>query len=272
MKLGIIHAYPYIYEENFAFAKKNGIDGLEFTVDVGMDVKGFLDSIPTYKKWGEDYSRKILSLGRWGSKRIDEDGSINADELENDKKLIAAASELGCPVFNCGCNYVESKTLQENYETAIDYFSRLVEYGNSQNIKIAVYNCHWENFVTGPEQWDAILPKVEGLGIKYDPSHNVSYCKNYSEYLGEMAKYGDKFYHFHVKGMLIIDGERYDDPPAGLDLISWGAVFDVLYTKNYEGTVSIEPHSKYWKGTRGKWGIEFTVKHIKQFIMPEDYK
>lgn len=270
MKLGIIYPFPYIDKESFAFAQKLGLDGLEFTVDTGNKSEDFVKTIPSLKLWKDKYHQNILSMGRWGSCRVDDDGNINEAELQNDLNLINAASELACPVFNCGCNYAKNRTLEENYDIAISYFKKLVEYGNSKNVKIAVYNCHWENYVTSPKEWDAILPKVPGLGIKYDPTHNIRYSKCYDEYLLEMALYGDKFYHFHIKGTLLIDGERYDDPPAGMDLINWGAVFDILYTKNYKGTVSIEPHSAYWKGVRGKWGVQFTTEYIKKFIMPED--
>ena len=35
--------------------------------------------------------------------------------------------------------------------------------------------------------------------------------------------------------------------------------------------LSIEPHSAHWMGTRGQWGVEFTIKFITPYIMPEDY-
>ena len=37
------------------------------------------------------------------------------------------------------------------------------------------------------------------------------------------------------------------------------------------GMLSIEPHSNHWMGTRGQWGVEFTIKFITPLIMPEDY-
>lgn len=59
--------------------------------------------------------------------------------------------------------------------------------------------------------------------------------------------------------------------PVGLDQTNWGAVMDVLYTVGYNGMLSIEPHSGYWMGVRGQWGVEFTINYIKPYIMPEDY-
>jgi hypothetical protein len=47
---------------------------------------------------------------------------------------------------------------------------------------------------------------------------------------------------------------------------------DILYTKDYNGMLSIEPHSSYWKGKKGQWGIDFTINYIRPFVMPEDYE
>ena len=47
---------------------------------------------------------------------------------------------------------------------------------------------------------------------------------------------------------------------------------DILYTKDYDGMLSIEPHSHYWTGKKGQWGIDFTINYFKPFIMPENYE
>ena len=270
MKFGIICSYEH--EKTFENVKKLGLDGMEFTVNHNIDSNEFLKQVPAIKEKLEKYGLSALSTGCWGMKRVDADGNIIAEALQHDFNVIDSAQSLGCPVFNCGCNYAENRTLEENYDIATDYFSKLIDYAKGKNVKIAVYNCHWENFVISPEQWDVVLKRLPELGIKYDPSHCISRTLSYDHYLSEMARYGDRFYHFHVKGMLLVDGKRYDDPPAGMDGINWGAVFDILYTKNYNGAVSYEPHSAYWQGNRGRWGIDFSVEYIRKFIMPEDYE
>ncbi len=45
----------------------------------------------------------------------------------------------------------------------------------------------------------------------------------------------------------------------------------ILYNSHYNGMLSIEPHSNHWMGTRGQWGVEYTIKFITPLIMPEDY-
>lgn len=70
---------------------------------------------------------------------------------------------------------------------------------------------------------------LKDLWIKYDPSHS-RYAKG-ADYLSEMKKWGDRFAHVHIKGSMLIDGERFDDPPAGMDQTDWGAFMAVLYAK-----------------------------------------
>lgn len=270
MKLGIIASYQE--EKTFETVKNLGLDGIEFTVNFNKDSKQFLEDIPEIARRMEKYGLTTLSTGRWGMKRVDDDGKVISEALEHDKNVILGAHKLGCPVFNCGCNYAKNLTLKQNLEVAYDYFSTLIDYADDKNVKIAVYNCEWENFVIDPTTWRVLLPALPKLGIKYDPSHSIEHTHDYKEYLPEMAEFGDRFYHFHVKGSLFINGEHYDDPPAGMDGINWGAVFDILYTKNYDGAVCYEPHSKYWVGAKGRWAIDFSLNYIKPFFMPEDYK
>ena len=269
MKLGIICSFQN--EKTFDVVKTLGVDGVEFTVNHNIDSKAFLEGAPAIRKALSDRGLATLSVGRWGMKRLDDDGHILPEALEHDKNVIASAEVLGCGVFNCGVNAAKNLNRKQNLEMAYEYFGKLLDFAADKGVKIAAFNCDWENFVVGPAEWDVLLPALPALGIKYDPSHAIGRAKGYGTYLSEMKRYGDRFHHFHVKGALYIDGERYDDPPAGMDGINWGAVFDLLYTKNYAGTVSYEPHSPYWTGSKGRWAIDFSLAYIKPFLMPEDY-
>ena len=35
--------------------------------------------------------------------------------------------------------------------------------------------------------------------------------------------------------------------------------------------LSIEPHSNFWHGKKGQWGVDFTIDYFSPMIMPEDY-
>ncbi len=265
MYLGIIGGWD---EHSFAYVAKKGLHGVEFCCNHyhdSMEVAGHVNEILEYSK---RYDVKVGAIGRWGEKRIDDNGEIIPSALQHDKNLIDAASALGCPVYNVGCNEVPGKTFEENCAIAIEYFRILIDYAKDKNVKICIFNCHWENFVVDDAAWSVVLGALPELGIKYDTSH----CRGRGgDYLSEMKKWGDRICHFHIKGSLYIDGERYDDPPAGLDQVNWGAVMNVLYTKHYNGMLSIEPHSANWRGVLGQWGVDFTIRFITPYIMPEDY-
>jgi sugar phosphate isomerase/epimerase len=54
-----------------------------------------------------------------------------------------------------------------------------------------------------------------------------------------------------------------------MDDLKWGSIFAGLYSHNYDGCLSIEPHSAAWRGDteRGKAGIRYTIDYISKFIM-----
>lgn len=260
MKLGIIGGPN---EESFKDAKQKGLEFLEFCINIGYDTKKFFNDIENIKSWIEEYNVKVASIGRWGTDRIDAKGKIIEEELEMSYKLIDAASQVGCENFVCGCNYIEELSYYENCTAAINYFSKLIEYGKTKNVKISTYNCRWNSFVYDPMAWTMIHGHLKDLGIKYDPSH--SYYDN-GDYLKEMKDWGERFYHVHIKGALIIDGERFDDPPAGMEQIDWGSFMSILYAKGYKDGLSIEPHSAIWKDELGDKGIKFTINYMNKLL------
>ena len=265
MKLGIINGWE---ENHFKYVKDKGLDAIEFCVNWNYDADEFLSRAEEIKGYSEKYNIPVGSMGRWGMDRIDENGEIIESALHADEALIDAASIIGCPVFNAGVNYIDSLSYYDNCQNAIKYLGTLLDYAKGKNVKIATYNCGWANFVCDDKSWSVVHTALPELGIKYDPSHCLH---RGDDYLKELRDWGHRVYHFHIKGVLYIDGVNYDDAPAGLDQINWGGIMDILYTKDYNGMLSIEPHSGYWKGKKGQWGIDFTIKYMRPYIMPEDY-
>ena len=266
MKLGIINGWS---EGCIRYVHDKGLKAVEFCVNHNYDSDEFLSNAKEIKGYCEKYDVTVGAIGRWGMTRIDDNGEIINEALQNDLNLITAASIIGCPVYNCGVNYTEKKSFFENCEIAINYLGKLIDFGKDLGVKIAVYNCRWENFVVEPKAWHPILSALPELGIKYDVSHSWN---NGGDYLQELLDFGDRIYHFHLKGTVEINGEHYDDAPAGMDMTDWKTVMDILYTKDYDGMLSIEPHSSYWKGKKGQWGIDYTINYFRPMIMPEDYE
>lgn len=260
MKLGII-GLPK--EESFIAAQSKGLDFLEFCINYGYNTEEFFADLINIKGWIKKYGVEVASIGRWKTEKIDCKGNIIESELDLSYKLIDAANYLECPNFVCGCNYIDELSYFENCSAAIRYLSKLIEYSRDKGVKISTYNCHKVNFIYNPFAWTMIHGHLKELGIKYDPAHSRY---DGADYLKEAADFGDRFYHIHLKGSLIIDGKRFDDPPAGLDQTDWGAFISILYAKNYQGGLSIEPHSQVWKGELGEKGVNFTVQYMKKLL------
>lgn len=264
MKLGII---SYSFErESFEKVKALGLDFVEFCVNADADNRyaEFGARAAEIKKNLDELGLFTGSVGRWAGKKTLPDGSVNEAERIADHTLIEAAATLGCGVYVLGVDYVEELSLYENYTCAINYLSELIEFAKPFGIKIATCNCHWGNFIHSDPAWSVIHGHLNDLWIKYDPSHSV--YANGENYLSEMKKWGKRFAHVHIKGSLQIDGERFDDPPAGLDGTNWGAFMAVLYANGYDGTLSIEPHSPVWQGELGDKGVEYTIKYIRSLM------
>ncbi len=266
MRLGIIADWR---ERGFEFVEKMGLSEIEICVNVGDNVADFCAESQSIAARANEKGIKVCSLGRFGAERVLNSGEINDKEYKSDIEMIDAAQAIGAPYYLVGVNYAETKDYNWNIDNAVSYLTKLCKYAQTKNVQVLVYNCSWGNFIYDQKGWDAVLPRVPELGIKYDPSHCFG---RGGDILKELRDFGKFVKHFHVKGTIYIDGQHFDDPPAGLDQIPWGPVMDTLYACDYNGTLSIEPHSSIWSGARGEWGIRFTIDFMSKFIMPETGK
>lgn len=257
MKLGMIS--PSHDAAGIQRIKALGLDYAEF--DVNADDISYLNRAEIRKALSET-GVKLGAVGRWGRDRITADGSICAKEQKDEFDLIDMCAELGCPMYITGCNYVDGLSYYQNVSAAIAYFQSLIDYAAGR-VKLCVYNCSWNNYVNKPHEWDIINDHLKALGIKFDPSHTVNGGR---DYLSEAALYGANFDHVHLKGTLNIDGRHIDDPPAGMDMINWGALLSILRKYNYQGMLSIEPHSATWQGELGEQGLKYTIDYFKKLL------
>lgn len=258
MKLGII---SWIREEDFIKVKEKGLSFVE--LDVNDRAEEFLAHVDEVKGYSEKYGLPVQAIGRWGSDRICKEG-IREEELALECRLIDAAAALGCTIYITGCNYVKELSYYENCGLAISYFEKLIAHGKEKGVRIATYNCRWNSFVCDPMAFTMIHGYLKDLYIKYDTSHCIYAGGNY---LQEARDWGDRFIHVHIKGALPIDGNRFDDPPAGMDTTNWGAFMAILHAKGYQEGLSIEPHSENWKGDLGDRGVDYTIEYIRKLML-----
>jgi sugar phosphate isomerase/epimerase len=261
MKLGIIAS---VKEESFKQAQRRGLDFLEFCVNEGDSVEDFYEQLGQIAEWKKKYGVEIGSIGRWKSIRINEQGIILEDELERCFKLIDAANELQCPSFVVGCNYVEELSFYENCTAAIEFFKKLLEYAKDKNVKVSTYNCRKVNFVNTPEVWRIVHGHLPELGIKFDPSHARFFD---GDYLQEALDWGHRFYHVHLKGSLLVNGHKVDEPPAGMDQTDWPSIIATLRAAGYTGGLSIEPRKSALPEELADKGIDFSVAYFKKLLL-----
>lgn len=261
MKLGmIVKTYG---EEGFAYAKALGLDFIEYCVNGADKGEELLTHENDILQWMEKYQVGIGSIGRWKSEILRPDGTVDPQEVEIAKRLLRLCERFNCPNYVCGCNYIDAVSLYTNYSRAIEFFEQVLD-AVPQNVRISVYNCRKMNFINTEEAWRIVLGHLPELGIKFDPSHS-RYAG--SDYLQELNEWGNRVYHVHLKGSMIVNGQRVDDPPAGLDQTDWKSVLNILRAKGYDRNLSIEPHSPVWQGELGEKGLAYTVRYFRDLML-----
>lgn len=263
MTLGMIEGWG---EECFQRVSSLGLKAVEFTYNVGNDPEDLVEEADKIKGLVAQYGVQVMSIGRWGTDKFDEDGNMIEEELQGTYQILDVCEKIGTPVFVTGVNYLENQSYLENCNNAVAFLEKVIAYGKEKGVKIATYNCHWNNFVREPKAWELVHKRLPDLGIKFDPSHCIN--TGSGKYLEEIAEWGSRIYHFHIKGTLNFNGEHLDDPPAGLDMVDWRAIMGLLYKHKYAGMLSIEPHSSTWRGDLGEWGIKYTIDYISPMIYP----
>ena len=261
MKLGRIqNDYS---EAGFAAVKADGLSFIEVCLNFPEDDARLLPSVEAIRGEIAKSGIPISCLGRWNH-AVQKDGTVLPEELERYLLLVDAAGAIGAHTFVAGCNYDTGISLYKNYTNAISFLGALCERAKKYGIRVAVQNCNWNNFIYSPREWEVVLGELPELGIKYDPSHAYG-CS--ADYLAELSDWGDRIAHVHVKGCTHAGSRAIDDPPAGMDDLKWGAIFSILYARGYDGDLSIEPHSKTWRGERATAGIAFTKRFIEQYMI-----
>lgn len=263
MKLGMIAP---VTEESFRHASELGLDFLEFCINAGNDGAELFDHLDEIKGWMAKYHVGVGSIGRWKSVILDADGEIVEEELYMAKRLMEAAKALDCPNYVCGCNYCDGISKFSNYVRAVEWFGEVLSM-RPDAVQVSVYNCYKGNFIDRDEAWGIVVAHLPELGIKYDPVHPR---QDGRDYLQELADWGHRVRHVHLKGTLLVNGKRIDDPPAGLDNTDWVSIFSILRANGYDGTLSIEPHSSVWTGELGEKGLRYTVKYMRKLMLTEE--
>ncbi len=300
MKLGII-SQPG--KEAFYHAKELGLDFVEFDLNptdfFGPPTEKVEALVPEMKAAMAETGVEVGAVGRWASHVLDAEGRKKPEEWNEVQNVARIGEELGAKYFLCSVNYVPELTYYKNITAAIAYLNEVVALAKAHGMEAAIVNCMMgDNYIRTPEQWKLVLDEVPGLGIKYDPSHSFVHGGDHGAYMEEGLDWGDRFKYCHIKGVIqygesdepqmwasravfdkhpelaeeflpkMLGHKRYDNPPAGIDAINWRAFFAILYKYDYDGYLAIEPHSATWRGEKGEKGVKYTIKYIRDLMLP----
>lgn len=299
MKLGMIMGCDV---SSFDRAKELGLDFVEFDLNSpaywGVNIAPYLDKAAELKAASERTGVEVGAVGRWGSQVVTPDGEIVEEEIAEMKRCIDLAKALGAPNFLVSVNYAKNISYYKNITVAIKVLNTVNDYAKENGITVCVVNCMMGgNYIRTPDQWKLILSEVPGLKIKYDPSHSFVHGGDQGAYMEEGLLWGQHFGYVHIKGVVQTGASKerdawtkfyvcqkfpgaaeffdetgfvhdnYDNPPAGLDAINWRAFMGVLHKHNYDGYLSIEPHSASWTGEKGEKGIKYTIDYMRSLMI-----
>ncbi|MCL2158750.1 MAG: sugar phosphate isomerase/epimerase [Oscillospiraceae bacterium] len=155
---------------------------------------------------------------------------------------------------------------KEGISNFLNVWNEVNRYAQDQGVTLCVQSCGQT-----PQSWDIIFSRIDGLGLKYDPSFSLQAGRSYAS---EIVKYGKLIKHVHVKDEVIFEQttdfnqglkpHRY--VPAGMGDIRWGTVIALLYEEGYSGDLAIETHSAYW-GSNMEKDLILSKRHLEQFLV-----
>jgi sugar phosphate isomerase/epimerase len=205
----------------------------------------------------------LSAVSLFGQNYFDpENGQECVDRL---RRVFDLTAELDCPIVVFGTGTPEGNSHREKALHALDKVAPLVVEAQSKGLKVALYNCHWENWIDRPDAWHITLPKLPGVGIKFDPSHPIQGRRDWKE---ELLEAGPHLLHAHAKDVLEVGGKFISDPNPGLGDIRWETFFGILYHVGYKGAVCIEPHSARYTGEQRQDFLRLSNHYLRQFFLP----
>jgi sugar phosphate isomerase/epimerase len=207
--------------------------------------------------------------------------------VEHLKKVIAAAPRLEVQVVNTFIGRDPAKSVEENWPLLKQVWPGLVQYAETQGVKLAIENCpmlftndEWpggKNLAVSPEIWQALFEEIPSphLGLNFDPSHLVW---QHIDYVRCVREFGQRIFHVHAKDTRIdadhlyrlgILGLGWHTPKLpGLGDVDWGKLLSALTDTGYQGAVCIEVEDRAFEGSLAdrQRSLRQTKRFLEQFV------
>lgn len=259
MKLGFLTGGTV---EDVRFAARHGFGCIELALfgetPLYADHREFKDALRA-----EGVELAAVSL--FGKNYRDPDAKQRQAHLDLWERAADLAAALGTGVFIAGTGRSPNVPDEAQWDSVVEDAGPRIEGVQRRGLKFAFYNCHWENMIDRPAAWERVLPKLPGVGIKFDPSHPVYDGR---DWMSELLTAGPHLLHIHAKDVLRINGKHIPDPNPGFGEIAWGPFFAILYEAGYDGAVCIEPHSRLYGGENRDRFLVLSGRYLRQFMLP----
>jgi len=268
-------------EETLRWASSNSFEAVEVLAGPGsilLDPARILSEGATnVKRIVEDSGVIISSLG-WYVNHIDLDVEKRRRNNEHLMRMIEVANLLDIPVVSTWVGRIPG-SIEDNVRAFSEVFSKLVDYAEKHDVKIAIENC-MANIAYRPDVWEAMFEAVDSkyIGLEYDPSHLVF---QFIDYIDAIRSFGSKIYHTHCKDTEILwdrlsyvgyTGDRWwRFRIPGLGDIDWKSLITALMEVGYDYVLCIEhedPFYRYEPGRREGFekGLKIAWKNLSIYL------
>jgi len=207
------------------------------------------------------------------------------------RDVMHAARKMGVPFVNTFMGGDPHKSLDENWQDALQIWPDIVRYAQDQGVKITIENCpmifsrdEWpggNNIAWSPYIWRRIIEQWgDTVGLNYDPSHLVWLMIDQGRFIRE---FGAHILHFQAKDVMIDRDGLYERGTLssgigwqvprlpGLGDADWGEILSNLYHVGYDGDCIIEHEDRRFEGTDDlvKRGFLLARNILRPFIPRE---
>lgn len=247
--------------EDVAFAARRGFDCLELAL---------FGETPLFRDHGdleralEDQGVPLVAVSLFGVNYFHRDPAEARKARDLLERVMDLAAALGAPLLVAGTGTPPGDRPQERVLAAVERFCPILRDAQSHGLDFAFYNCSWENVIDRPSAWEVALPKLQGAGVKFDPSHPIQAGRDWKL---ELLAAGPHLMHCHAKDVLRAGGQFIPDPNPGLGEMRWEEFYGILNHVGYDNAVCIEPHSPLYAGTRRHGYLELSRRYLRQFYL-----
>lgn len=213
MRLGFhTNAFGWAGEKNLldvaSFAKEKGFDFLEVGPTFPLDKTVFKKALEYVDIDAFCFCRNFCSDNR----------NLAEKERKELYERMKFASEVGAKrvVISTGISESLSKTDHggcnplSSLNGAVEFLEEALEEAERYGIEVALENCPMErNIATSPFMIRKIFERIphKGLGLAYDPSHNVW---QYMDVYEPLVEFGERIHHIHLKDTKVFEDKVRD--------------------------------------------------------------